>query len=77
MTQSKSFDKARIIASYLRTAKENVAAARVLRANGNRVSAYTLEQAAENILLALCASEGIHIARPKSHQLDENVERLS
>jgi HEPN domain-containing protein len=50
----------RLIANYLRIAGEDLAAARLLEAAGNRNAAYLCEQAAEKVIRALLTAEGIH-----------------
>lgn len=50
----------RVIASYLRLAKEDLEDALVLEARGSRNAVYHLEQAAEKLTRAVLTSEGKH-----------------
>lgn len=58
------------IANALRLAHEDLEAAEMLAAKGNRNDAYHAQQAAEKILLALLISENIKAERKDSHRLD-------
>jgi HEPN domain-containing protein len=58
------------IANTLRLAHEDLEAAKLLAARGNRYDAYHAQQAGEKILLALLISEGIRAERRDSHRLD-------
>lgn len=63
-----------VIANFLRLAKEDLQAARVLTADGNRYAVYHLEQAAEKIIRAVMTSEGVHAGI--RHELDEMVRQI-
>lgn len=58
------------IANALRLAREDIEAAEMLSAKGNRYDAYHAQQAAEKILLALLICEGIKAERKDSHRVD-------
>lgn len=58
------------IANTLRLAHEDLEAAELLAARGNRYDAYHAQQAGEKILLALLISEGIRAERRDAHRLD-------
>ncbi|QCI98432.1 HEPN domain-containing protein [Agrobacterium larrymoorei] len=58
------------IANALRLAHEDLEAAEMLAAKGNRYDAYHAQQAAEKILIALLTSEGIRAERRDSHRID-------
>lgn len=58
------------IANTLRLAYEDLEAAAMLAAKGNRYDAYHAQQAAEKMLLALLTCEGIRADRKDSHRLD-------
>lgn len=66
----------KLIASHLQLASDDLREARILLAAKGRNSVYLAEQAAEQIILALAASEGIHFGRELSHQLDRMLARL-
>jgi HEPN domain-containing protein len=63
-----------VIASMLRVANEDLAAARLLHPTGNRFAIYHCEQAAEKIIRAVLTSEGLHADR--MHQLDRFVDQI-
>jgi HEPN domain-containing protein len=58
------------IANTLRLAHEDLEAAELLAARGNRYDAYHAQQAGEKILLALLISEDIRAERRDAHRLD-------
>lgn len=65
----------RLIASFLRIAREDLAGARVLATVGNRNAIYLCEQAAEKIIRAVLTSEGTHAGI--KHDLAEMVDTIS
>lgn len=50
----------RLIANLLRLAKDDLGAANLLAANGNRNAIYHCGQAAEKIIVAVLTSEDLH-----------------
>ncbi|WP_102958713.1 HEPN domain-containing protein [Mangrovicella endophytica] len=64
------------IANALRLAKEDLDAAKLLTAAGNRFGAYHLQQCGEKLLLALLTAEGQHAERKDSHRLDVLLDKL-
>lgn len=64
----------KVIASYLRVAKEDLEGARLLAAGNNRNAIYLCEQAAEKIIKAVLTSENVHAGI--KHQLDESVSQV-
>lgn len=70
-------DRANFIASYLRHAKEDIAASYILGERNNHYEAYHAEQAMEKIVLALAEADGVYInKKTESHQLDITVRKL-
>lgn len=68
--------RARIIASHLRIAAQNLQDGELLQERGSRNAAYLLEQAAEHLMRAIATSENIHISRADAHQLDKIVRQI-
>lgn len=64
------------VAGCLRLAQACVADARTLHQSGSRNACYMAEQSLEQIVRALATSEGIHIQRSDSHQLDKVLRSL-
>ncbi len=64
----------RLIASYLRVAKEDLDGARVLAKAGNRNAIYLCEQAAEKVIRAVLTSESQHAGI--KHHLGEMVDLI-
>ena len=67
----------KLIASYLRIASDDLKEASILFEASGRNSVYLAEQAAEQIILSLAESEGIHFGRNLNHQLDRMLARFS
>ena len=64
------------IANDLRLSSEDLAAAKLLLAAGDRFSAYHLQQCAEKVLRALLTAEGVQIERKDAHRLDVLLDKL-
>lgn len=64
------------IANARRLASDDLSAANMLFAQGNRYGAYHLQQCAEKILLALLTAEDLQIERRDSHRLDVLRDKL-
>ena len=63
-----------VVASYLRTAAEDLAGARVLAEAANRNAIYLCSQAAEKVIRAVLTTEGKHAGI--GHQLVEMVDMV-
>jgi HEPN domain-containing protein len=69
-----SMSAEKVIASYLRVAREDLEGARLLAAKNNRNAVYLCEQAAEKIIKAVLTSENVRGGI--KHLLDELVSQV-